>query len=97
MPCELSAFFVLQVLCIDEATASVDLETDKVIQQTIRSEFRESTVLTIAHRLDTIMDSDRVLVMDRGTVLECNTPQVLLGNKRSFFYGLVHSTKIEQS
>jgi len=84
-----------KVLCIDEATASVDLETDKVIQQTIRSEFRESTVLTIAHRLDTIMDSDRVLVMDRGTVLECNTPQVLLGNKRSFFYGLVHSTKTE--
>jgi len=41
------------------------------------------------------MDSDRVLVMDRGTVLELDTPQVLLGNKRSFFYGLVHRTRTE--
>ena len=48
-------------------------------------------------RLDTIMDSDRVLVMDRGTVLECDSPRVLLGNKRSFFYGLVHSTKTGKS
>ncbi|KAL9952138.1 hypothetical protein ACROYT_G039348 [Oculina patagonica] len=86
-----------KVLCIDEATASVDLETDQLIQKTIRSEFRDSTVLTIAHRLDTIMDSDRVLVMDRGTVLECDTPQTLLGNKRSFFYGLVHSSRTEDS
>ncbi|CAH3017451.1 unnamed protein product, partial [Porites evermanni] len=86
-----------QVLCIDEATASVDLETDKLIQQTIKSEFKESTVLTIAHRLNTIMDSDRVLVMDRGTVIEFDTPQALLRNKHSFFYGLVHRSKSDQS
>lgn len=86
-----------KVLCIDEATASVDLETDKLIQQTIRQEFSDSTVLTIAHRLDTIMDSDRVIVMDRGTVVEFDSPQVLLENKHSFFYGLVHSSKSEQS
>ncbi|XP_015763601.1 PREDICTED: multidrug resistance-associated protein 7-like [Acropora digitifera] len=86
-----------QVLCIDEATASVDLETDKLMQQTIREEFSESTVLTIAHRLDTIMKSDRVLVMDRGTVVEFDNPKVLLGSKRSFFYGLVHKSKSEQS
>lgn len=49
----------------------------------------------LSRRLDTIMDSDRVLVMDRGTVLECDTPRVLLGKKRSFFYGLVHSSRTE--
>ena len=49
----------------------------------------------LSPRLDTIMDSDRVLVMDRGTVQELDTPQVLLKNKRSFFYGLVHSTRTE--
>ena len=48
-------------------------------------------------RLDTIMKSDRVLVMDRGTVVEFDSPKVLLGSKRSFFYGLVHSNKSEQS
>jgi len=84
-----------KVLCIDEATASVDLETDQLIQKTIKSEFRDSTVLTIAHRLDTIMDSDRVLVMDQGTVQELDTPRVLLGNKRSFFFRLVYSTRTE--
>ena len=48
-------------------------------------------------RLNTIMDSDRVLVMDRGTVIEFDTPQALLRNKHSFFYGLVHRSKSEQS
>ncbi|XP_069116797.1 ATP-binding cassette sub-family C member 10-like [Argopecten irradians] len=79
-----------KVLCIDEATASVDLETDMLIQETIRQEFVNSTVLTIAHRINTIMDSDRVLVMDQGQVAELDSPRVLLQNSQSLFYKLVN-------
>ncbi|XP_021346979.1 multidrug resistance-associated protein 7-like [Mizuhopecten yessoensis] len=79
-----------KVLCIDEATASVDLETDILIQETIRQEFVDSTVLTIAHRINTIMDSDRGLVMDQGQVAELDSPENLLKNPQSEFYQLVH-------
>jgi ABC-type multidrug transport system fused ATPase/permease subunit len=77
------------VLCIDEATASVDMRTDSLIQKTIRAEFEDSTVLTIAHRIDTIMDSDRVIVMRDGKVAEFNTPSVLLRDPHSLFSKLV--------
>ncbi|XP_038072640.1 multidrug resistance-associated protein 7-like [Patiria miniata] len=80
-----------KVLCIDEATASVDMATDRLLQQTIRQEFASSTVLTIAHRLDTIMDSDRVLVMSAGRVAELASPVQLLEDPTSVFYGLVNS------
>ncbi|XP_078503474.1 ATP-binding cassette sub-family C member 10-like [Lissotriton helveticus] len=79
-----------KVLCIDEATASVDQKTDQVLQQTIREQFADKTVLTIAHRLDTIMDSDRVLVMQAGKVVEMGSPQVLCNMEDSAFYRLVH-------
>lgn len=81
----------MQVLCIDEATASVDMETDQLLQQTIRQEFVNSTVLTIAHRINTILDSDRVLVMNGGQVAELAPPQQLLEDPSSIFYGLVNS------
>jgi ABC-type multidrug transport system ATPase subunit len=67
-----------RILIVDEATASVDTETDALIQQTIRSEFATRTVLTIAHRLNTIMDSDRVMVMDHGKIVEFDAPLTLL-------------------
>ncbi|XP_044754617.1 multidrug resistance-associated protein 1 isoform X4 [Coccinella septempunctata] len=67
-----------KILILDEATAAVDLETDDLIQSTIRREFKECTVLTIAHRLNTIMDSDRVIVLDKGIIVEFDTPQNLL-------------------
>ncbi|XP_049883671.1 probable multidrug resistance-associated protein lethal(2)03659 [Pectinophora gossypiella] len=66
------------VLVLDEATANVDTETDKHIQETIRSKFADSTVLTIAHRLNTVMDYDRVIVMDKGRVVESGHPHELL-------------------
>uniref|UniRef100_A0A665UCN9 ATP-binding cassette, sub-family C (CFTR/MRP), member 10 n=1 Tax=Echeneis naucrates TaxID=173247 RepID=A0A665UCN9_ECHNA len=78
-----------KVLCIDEATASVDQKTDKLLQQTIREEFREQTVLTIAHRINTIMDCDRVLVMCGGKVAEFDTPTALLQSDSSIFHRLV--------
>jgi len=59
-----------KVIILDEATASVDHVTDEHIQQTLRSEFMESTLITIAHRLRTIMNYDKVLVLDEGRVVE---------------------------
>ncbi|CAG9794562.1 unnamed protein product [Diatraea saccharalis] len=67
-----------RVLVLDEATANVDSTTDKHIQDTIRSKFADSTVLTIAHRLNTVMDYDRVIVMDKGKVVETGHPYELL-------------------
>lgn len=67
-----------RILVLDEATANVDPETDVFIQRTIRDLFKDCTVLTIAHRLNTIMDSDRVLVLDSGEVREFDEPHVLL-------------------
>ncbi|XP_037803863.1 canalicular multispecific organic anion transporter 2-like [Penaeus monodon] len=77
-----------RVLVLDEATAAVDLETDDLIQATIRSQFAHCTVLTIAHRLNTIMDSDRVLVLDHGRIAEFAPPAVLLADPDSVFYGM---------
>ncbi|XP_062491143.1 multidrug resistance-associated protein 1 isoform X4 [Pezoporus occidentalis] len=74
-----------KILVLDEATAAVDLETDKLIQSTIKSQFEECTVLTIAHRLNTIMDYTRVLVLDRGKVVECGSPEHLLQQKGIFY------------
>ena len=77
-----------KILVLDEATAAIDLETDSLIQETIRTEFADCTILTIAHRLNTIMDSTRVLVMDQGKVKEFDRPATLLSNKESKFYSL---------
>ncbi len=77
------------MLVLDEATASVDLSTDTLIQKTIREEFRDSTVLTIAHRLGTIMDYDRILVLDNGRIREFASPQALMADRRSLFHSMV--------
>ena len=78
-----------RILVLDEATAAVDLETDDLIQATIRSQFVDCTVITIAHRLNTILDSTRVIVLDDGRIKEFDTPEKLLKNKKSQFYSMV--------
>ena len=83
-----------KILLLDEATASIDLETDDKIQATIRSVFADSTILTIAHRINTIMDSDKVVVMSDGVVEELNTPENLLSNENSLFYSLAKEAKL---
>ncbi|XP_077988244.1 ATP-binding cassette sub-family C member 5-like [Glandiceps talaboti] len=77
-----------KILILDEATAAIDTETDSLIQQTIRKAFKHCTMLTIAHRLNTIIDSDRILVMDQGKVGEFDTPTNLMADKTSIFFGM---------
>lgn len=81
-----------RILMLDEATANVDPQTDALIQHTIRKKFASCTVLTVAHRLNTIMDSDKVLVMDKGRMAEYDHPHILLQNKYSQFTSLVKET-----
>ncbi|XP_013102325.2 multidrug resistance-associated protein 1 isoform X3 [Stomoxys calcitrans] len=83
-----------KVLVLDEATAAVDLETDDLIQKTIRSEFKECTILTIAHRLNTIMDSDKVIVLDKGEISEFDSPNNLLNNPQSAFYSMAKDANL---
>ncbi|CAH1738396.1 unnamed protein product, partial [Aphis gossypii] len=81
-----------KILVLDEATANVDVQTDSLIQNTIRNKFRECTVLTIAHRLNTVIDSDKILVMNTGMVVEFDHPYILLKNKDGYFHKLVEQT-----
>ena len=67
-----------RVLVLDEATSNVDTASDALIQETVRAAFADCTVLTIAHRLHSILDSDRVLVLEDGRVKEFDTPEALL-------------------
>ncbi|CAO2585581.1 ATP-binding cassette sub-family C member 2, partial [Lemmus lemmus] len=75
-----------KILVLDEATAAVDLETDNLIQTTIRNEFSHCTVITIAHRLHTIMDSDKIMVLDSGKIVEYGSPEELLSKMGPFYF-----------
>lgn len=81
-----------RILVLDEATANVDPDTDRLIQRTIREQFAQCTVLTIAHRLNTIMDYDRVLVMSDGTAVEFGRPAELLAREDGAFRSIVLAT-----
>lgn len=78
-----------KVLVLDEATASVDTATDNLIQLTLKQHFTDCTVLTIAHRITSVLDSDMVLLLDHGLIDECDSPSKLLEDKSSSFSKLV--------
>jgi len=83
-----------RILVMDEATANVDFETDELIQKTIRREFVNVTVLTIAHRINTIMDYDRVIVLDDGNVIEFDSPRNLCQDTSSAFFNLAQQAGV---
>ncbi|CAF4106552.1 unnamed protein product, partial [Adineta steineri] len=83
-----------KILVIDEATANVDNATDELIQKAIREQFKECTVLTVAHRLRTVIDSDRILVLGNGKVLEFDSPASLLCDVNSQFSSLVSQSGV---
>jgi ATP-binding cassette subfamily C (CFTR/MRP) protein 1 len=85
-----------RILIMDEATAAIDFETDALIQKTIREEFKDVTVLTIAHRIHTIMDYDKVLVLEQGQVAEYDSPAELLKNSKGIFYSMVQKSGTTQ-
>lgn len=86
-----------KVLVLDEATANVDPQTDSLIQKTIREKFANYTVITVAHRLHTVMDSDRILVMDAGTAKEFDHPFILLGMENGILRNMVEATGPQES
>lgn len=78
---------------MDEATANIDIITESTVQKLISEEFKNSTVITVAHRLNTILHSDKILVLGYGRVLEFDTPHNLATNPDSEFYSLLNEFK----
>ena len=81
-----------QIVVLDEPTANVDSNTDRLLQKTLRERFSGATIISIAHRLDTIIDYDRILVLGEGKVLEFGTPSELLSKDEGHFLSMVKST-----
>jgi ABC-type multidrug transport system fused ATPase/permease subunit len=82
-----------KILLLDEATANIDFNTDKLIQQKLRESFGGCTVLTIAHRIDTVADYDQILVVDAGKLGEMGSPSELLNNPNSIFSQMWKASK----
>lgn len=77
-----------RIVVMDEATSSVDLETDELMQRVLREQLRGRTIITIAHKLHTVLDYDRVILLDKGRILETGNPQELLKTPASPFRAL---------
>jgi len=86
-----------KILLLDEATAAIDTQTDVIIQATLRQVFKECTILTIAHRLNTVIHCDRIVVLQDGKVKEFDKPCVLLANPKSAFSDMMAATDIASS
>ena len=82
-------------MLLDEATANIDVITEETIQKLIDEEFRGATVLTIAHRLNTIIKSDKILMLEQGRLLEEGSPKKLLCDPNSYFFQLAQELKKE--
>ena len=80
-----------KIVLIDEATANIDIKTEETIKKLIDEYFRDATMITIAHRLNTIIKSDKILVLDNGKVAEFDTPKSLMENTSSMFYNFLNN------
>jgi ATP-binding cassette subfamily C (CFTR/MRP) protein 1 len=79
---------------MDEATANIDPKTEEVIQEAFKTSFRNTTIITIAHRIKTILDYDKILVLQDGNILEYDSPTNLIENKQSAFSALLSKSSI---
>ncbi|KAF6024054.1 ABCC5 [Bugula neritina] len=82
-----------KILVLDEATAAIDTETDSLVQETIKEAFSDCTMLTIAHRINTVANCDRILVLHDGQIVEFDTPANLLANEMSTFSQMLRLQK----
>ena len=83
-----------KILIMDEATANIDVKTEEKIQEILDNTFNDCTILTIAHRIKTILNYDKILVLEKGKILEFDSPKNLLENKDSYFYKLFEKSSL---
>ena len=83
-----------KIIVMDEATASIDYQTEEIIQKAINELLKKSTILTIAHRIKTIINCDRIITLDNGSIVDFDTPKKLLENKQGLFYELYNKSTL---